>query len=151
MAEKYKYCPRCSQPLEDDGSCPGCSYGHKRQQQVSAKTVNPECPWNDHGLRCNRLGSMSDATNGAGPWYCGRHYWKMRGIDVKETEGENENYRARWYRERGLLYQPPKLEHFPPFKCVAVDAGALLMRLQSGELGPKRLRQPGDDDEEIAA
>lgn len=151
MAEKYQYCPRCSQPLEDDGSCPGCSYGHKRINAPAKPTINPECPWNDHGVRCGKIGSLSDSHNGSGPWYCSEHFWQLKGWPIKKSVAPKVSYRERWYAERALPYEPPKLQDVGHFKCVATTAKDLLARIHSGDIGPKRQREPGDDDEVIAA
>ena len=35
----------------------------------------------------------------------------------------SSSYRARWYAERGLDYEPPKLTGVPPFRCVGGTAG----------------------------
>lgn len=146
MAEKYTYCPRCSQPLEDDGTCPGCTYGHKRNQSRS-QTINPECPWNDHGIRCGKIGSLSDSTNGAGPWYCATHYWKLKDWPVKKSDAPGPSYRERWYADRGLPYEPPNLAGTAHFQPVANMARQLHDRLVSGELGPRH-REPGEDTRE---
>lgn len=62
------------------------------------------------------------------------------------------NYREAWYRDNKLPYEPPKLEDMPPFRCLGVAANDIYGRITKGELGPgKRAREPGDDDEEIAA
>jgi len=46
--------------------------------------------------------------------------------------------RARWFRERGLKYEPPKLVSVPPFQCVGGQAIAL----------PRRGREMGEDSEQ---
>ncbi len=50
-----------------------------------------------------------------------------------------ESYRERWYAERNKPYEPPILKDCPPFKCIG------------GSQKPPRQREPGDDDEDIAA
>ena len=78
LMEKYKYCPHCSQPLEDDGSCPGCAYGHKRQKPKSQDQPRL-CAWNDHGMPCHEPGHLSQGTLGLGPWYCRSHFARLMG------------------------------------------------------------------------
>lgn len=85
MTSKYKFCPKCSQPLEDDCSCPGCSYGHKRQATSKASDRPRLCAWDDHGQPCGYPAGLSDCTNGAGPWYCRLHYAKLKGHDAPEV------------------------------------------------------------------
>ena len=79
MVEKYKYCPYCQQPLEDDGSCPGCSYGRKRQQAKPPPERPRLCAWNNHGDPCHAIGHLSTSTNGSGPWYCRSHFARLMG------------------------------------------------------------------------
>lgn len=58
------------------------------------------------------------------------------------------NYRERWYAERGLPYEPPKLESCPPFQCI----GGAEKTVMPGRSKPApRMREPGEDDEDIAA
>src|SRR3990167_9752469 len=78
MAEKYKYCPYCQQPLEDNGSCPGCSYGHKHQKAKSQDQPRL-CAWNDHGMSCHLPGHLSQTVHGTGPWYCRSHFAQIMG------------------------------------------------------------------------
>jgi hypothetical protein len=75
--KKYKFCPKCSQPLEDDGTCPGCTYGHKRQQQAKHTQQPRLCAFNDHGDSCRQPGHLSTGTIGTGPWYCRAHFAKI--------------------------------------------------------------------------
>lgn len=108
--EKYKYCPHCSQPLENDGSCPGCQYGHKRQKTKSIEQPRL-CAFNDQGLPCHRPGHLSTGTHGEGPWFCRTHFarimkwpaWEAAVTDVKPlspaveeiTRELKEPYRSR--------------------------------------------------------
>lgn len=138
-------CPKCKDVLSDGARA--CACGWRLDGDRKEKTINPECPWNDHGIRCNRLGSMADSTNGTGPWYCPEHFWKLRGITVSSKPPKND-YRDRWYAERGLDYQGPILDDSGPLRCIAQAAGPLLARLEAGQLGPRQ-REPGDDDDEI--
>ena len=96
MSTKYRYCPNCSQPLEDNGECPGCTYGHKRQQQPK-ESQDRTCAWNDHGLPCHLIGHLSQTTLGSGPWYCRDHFAMLMGwpalranvTDEAEESGAN--------------------------------------------------------------
>lgn len=137
-------CPKCKGILENDGTC-SCGYG-KRRNTGSSKEVDRSCPWNDHGLICGRIGSMSDSTLGDGPWYCSQHYWQLRGFPVSDPGKPSISYREQWYAERGLPYEPPKLESVGNWRCMAEDSTLLLARLKSGQLGPRQ-REPGDDDD----
>ena len=69
---------------------------------------------------------------------------------IKPTEN---NFRRKWreYCEaKGLCDREPPLWDCGFLRCVG---GSLVKRLESGELGPAkgRQREPGDDDEEVAA
>ena len=63
------------------------------------------------------------------------------------------SWRERWYAANNLPYEPPKLGDCPPFRCTGIETETLYRRITSGQLGPRqqRLREPGDDDAEIAA
>jgi len=138
MNSKSLTCPKCRGILELDGSC-SCGYGVKRRgAQPQRDTIDRTCPWNDHGAICGLIGSLSDATNGTGPWYCATHYWQLKGWPIKRSNKPIPSYREQWYTDHGLEYQPPKLGDVGTWKSV-------------GMLTPQRAREPGDDDEPIAA
>lgn len=134
------FCNNCGNPLETDGSCKMCPAGNPRRK-ASTDKIDRTCPWNDHGNICGLIGSMSDSTNGAGPWYCSRHFWILKGWpDKSRSESEatiatQPTFRERWYTEHGLPYQSPQ------------TAGTDTL-LPMATLGPKT-RQPGEDDDYI--
>lgn len=141
-------CPKCQGILEDSGVC-SCGYNVKRRG-AAPKEVNRNCPRKEHGYQCGKTGSMADSTNGDGPWYCSDHFWRLKGYPKPQgSQAAHVPYRDSWHSEKGLNYEPPKLEDVSNFKCTATMAQSLMARLQAGELGPRRLRQPGDDDEEL--
>lgn len=82
--QKYKYCPKCSQPLEDNGKCPGCSYGHKKHSP-QADPSSKQCAFLDTGYRCQSDGHLSTDTHGAGPWYCRPHFSRIMGWPALEA------------------------------------------------------------------
>ena len=92
--------------------------------------INLNCPWNDHGEICGKRGSISDGTNGLGPWYCSDHHWRLKGVTLMAKVAQPMSYRERWYLERNRPYEPPKLQDFPPFACIG---------------GSMRAREPGED------
>ena len=149
MSRKGKslFCDHCGNPLEDDGSCKMCPAGNKRRQSP-ADRIDRTCPFNDHGLICGLIGSMSDTTNGQGPWYCSRHFWKLKGWPEKSAaEFENSikthvTVRERWYQEHGEENQPPSME--PAGVLSPMASPGLVERLRAGELG-RRTREPGED------
>ena len=99
--------------------------------------VDRTCPWNDHGQICGLVGSLSDATNGSGPWYCARHYWQLKGWPQRASDDAHISYRERHYAEIGKPYKPPVLGDIGHWRSV-------------GQLAPPpRHREPGDDDEPI--
>jgi hypothetical protein len=58
-----------------------------------------QCVWDRDGNRCMRRGTQSDATNGAGPWYCRVHYRELNGWPKRpEPETADERYARRMAR-----------------------------------------------------
>jgi len=47
--------------------------------KVDGQIVDLGCPFNDHGARCGARGTISQSTNGLGPWYCRDHAWVILG------------------------------------------------------------------------
>lgn len=143
------YCKACGNPLEKDGKCKMCPAGNPRRA-VRVNTVDCSCPWNDHGDICCEPGIISDVVNGQGPWYCSRHYWKLKGwpeksrAQVEAGIARHVSVRDQWYLDNKQPYEPPKLEADGHFRSVAKDSVGLYARLRSGELG-KRMREPGED------
>ena len=118
----YSLCPKCKGVLEDDGTC-SCGYNIKpRRGEVRA--INRNCPWNDHGNICGVVGSMSESTNGEGPWYCSDHFWRLKGY-AKKTGSRHVSYRERWYQERKLPYEPAKLENDGNMRRVTDSLGSV--------------------------
>jgi hypothetical protein len=67
----------------------------RRLLEVAGSKVDTQCAWNDHGVRCQRGGSQSDATNGFGPWYCRVHYRRLNGWPEREEPETAEQRNAR--------------------------------------------------------
>ena len=140
-------CPKCK-TINPPGAteCDSCGVIFADIRGNKERSVDRLCPWNDHGHVCGLVGSMSDATNGSGPWYCSRHFWQLKGWPLKDADDAKPHisYRERWYAERGLPYEPPKLDCPVPWRPVAADAVDLYARLRDGTLGPRQ-REPGED------
>ena len=150
MKARYDECPKCHGVLENDGSC-SCGYGVKRRgPKASTDKIDRTCPWNDHGNICGLVGSLSDATNGQGPWYCSKHFWKLKGFPERAGSGEHVTVRDQFFKDRQQPYEPPNLDGTAHLKPMADKDGDLMRRLHSGLLG-KRAREPGDDDDFIQA
>lgn len=146
-----RICPKCNFPSESAIECDHCGVQFKdihsgRHQNKIDRT----CPWNDHGNICGLVGSMSDSTNGQGPWYCSRHFWKLKGwpekskAEFEAAASRHITVREQWYLDHNLPYESPSIAGAGLLQPMA--DGNLLQRLQSGALG-KRMREPGDDDE----
>lgn len=128
-------CPKCK-TINQQGAteCDSCGVifadirggrGHKQPE-----IIRP-CPWNDHGDICGLIGSLSDSTNGSGPWYCAKHFWKLKGWPESHSpDTAPPSYREQWYADRNLPYLPPQVGNPETF-------------------APKRNREPGDDDDLI--
>lgn len=66
------------------------------------RDVESTCAWDDHGTRCTRYGTHSDATNGAGPWWCRVHYRQLNGWPARpEPETPEERHARRMARFEG--------------------------------------------------
>lgn len=122
-------CPKCKDVLAIDARA--CACGWRKDGRKADTEIDRTCPWNDHGSVCGVAGSLSDSTNGAGPWYCAPHYWKLKGFPIQKNEVPLRPYRERWFAVRGLDYEPPRKGNLK-------------------DIAP-RLREPGDDDQEVAA
>jgi hypothetical protein len=69
-------CPKCSGITEKDNKSCSCGWtarGNRKEQ------VSKQCAFNDHGLRCEKTGSIANTTNGEGPWYCRDHFATVMG------------------------------------------------------------------------
>lgn len=144
-------CPKCKQlNLHGANECVSCGvvFAHIRGGRgTQAQEIERTCPWNDHGHICGLVGSLSDATNGGGPWYCATHYWKLKGWPVKKSDKPAPAYRETWYAERGLSYESAGLADTAHFQSIGQAAEQLPGRMIAGELGPRQ-RQPGEDSPE---
>lgn len=98
-------CPKCNDILSIGARACACGW---RQEPKREGGPDLTCPWNDHGQTCGRRGSLSDALNGMGPWYCSEHYWRLKGRFVVHADKPLTPYRERWYRERDREYEEPK-------------------------------------------
>jgi hypothetical protein len=145
-------CPKCHHVnLEGATECDDCGVQFsdiRPRSSTQQPKIQRTCPWNDHGTICGLIGSLADSY--LGPWYCSTHYWQLKGWTIKKSNKPPTPYRERWYAERGLPYEPPNLAvNAPPFQHVGDMSLQVLKRLRSGQLGPPRTREPGDDDEPI--
>lgn len=73
-------CPDCGIEIRAD-SCNACGWAAKPKQhpykwavKVVDQWVDLQCAWDEHGVQCEKYGTISPATNGTGPWYCRQHY-----------------------------------------------------------------------------
>src|SRR3990167_3807344 len=109
-------CPKCK-AVNPSGAkeCDGCGVVFA-DIRSGAVIVNLDCSWNDYGAICGRRGSLSDATNGQGPWYCSEHYWKIKGWNIKWHTGRTISYRERWYEENKLPYESAKAGNLNRFR-----------------------------------
>lgn len=116
-------CPKCHQPNHKTAKeCEGCGV-------VFAHISKPAS--SDTSCACGKTGVIKRD----GVWKC----ISCSGY-VPRLKSSAMNYRQRWYAERGLPYEPAKLGDFGTFRSVGLLT-----------LGAIRKREPGDDDEEIAA
>lgn len=104
VANSPSTCPDCGDAIRARAT--SCACGWRRQANGKGDEIQLHCAWNDHGIVCDRRGSVSDALNGRGPWYCSNHYWHgLRGIQKQATKAPTLSYRERWYRQHHLPYE----------------------------------------------
>lgn len=127
-------CPDCDKTLM--AGAKRCSCGWTEGKEFA---IDLCCPFNDHGHICGERGSMSDCTNGAGPWYCSGHYWRLKGIVVTQrTQQTQPSYRLDWYAANKLPYENPKL-----------TGSGYLRHIGSNPPDLRVTRQVGEDREEV--
>lgn len=122
-------CPKCNAANPPGATeCESCAVQFKdlKRGSRSAPVINLNCAWHSG---CGLRGSMSDCTNGAGPWYCSEHYWLLKG--QKPRLNPPVSYRETWYRQHKTADQLPGTGNV-------------------GDYAPA-IREPGEDSEEQAA
>lgn len=122
MRRKSLFCDRCSAPLEDDGTCKMCP-GTKKNGNVERENTTCQCG-------CGLAGDIKQA----GVWKCWKSAGYTRMPEAKKADGTGNSYRERWYRERGLPYEPPRLSASGSLRPMANHA-------------PRRQREPGEDED----
>lgn len=129
LFDSPRRCPDCDDVLSIDARA--CQCGWRERPLAVRKKGEPEidltCAWHSG---CGLRGSISDGTNGMGPWYCSEHYWMLKGQPPRLAE-QKVPYRDRWYAENKK--QPE-----------------IVMPGDVGTYAPV-LREPGQDDEEREA
>lgn len=84
-------------------------------ETASGKRQDTLCAWNDHGYKCYQPGVISDATDGAGAWYCREHETKRLGRRVPRAiarapiEGygisaRQEGETSEQYQQRAMVF-----------------------------------------------
>ena len=143
-------CPKCGHiNLQGATECDSCGVQFVdiragRGSRANNDKIDRRCPFNDHGNICGLVGSLSDSTNGQGPWYCSKHFWKLKGWPERAGKGEHVPFRDRWYGDHPeATPTPPSTEGTDTLRPMA--STALYDRLFAGHLGPAKTRQPGED------
>ena len=135
------------------------------------------CPWNDHGLVCGMPGSISEGLLGTGPWYCSRHFWLLKGripspVQRRQTDDDVLRESVAFCAEHKL---PTKVEQRAYIRETLPALGRSIVRdiaywqrwavetvanpkasgmareRALGFLAKHPAREPGQDDEEVAA
>jgi hypothetical protein len=80
-------------------------------RSVPEHLVDKQCAFDDHGWRCNLYGTISNNTNGEGPWWCSQHYWELNRLGV--GKGVTPEQHAEWIEDSKTLLKakdtsPPK-------------------------------------------
>lgn len=89
-------CPQCNEVLVNQRKCEDCGWTaepvktdrspYKHGIKIEGRWINRGCAWNDHGSECDKIGVMSQATNGQGPWYCRQHFARLMGWPEQSNE-----------------------------------------------------------------
>jgi hypothetical protein len=71
----YKTCPECGTDHRNAIPKCGCGYVWGKLKKVESKDpLHLYCAYESGSNRCRYLGTLSDSTNGGGPYYCSAHY-----------------------------------------------------------------------------
>ena len=127
-------CPDCSNPLEIGAVECGC--GWRREKKLKeGDEPDRQCPIYENDVRCPLTGTILE--NGA--WHCSTHFWKMKGYTkFLRQPRTGRSWRERWYAERGLPYEPPRIMNCQPFQCVGIEYGKI-------DVTALRMREPGEE------
>ena len=60
--------------------CPACKAPVRRTEQAQRDPYHGTCEYNDHGMRCDKAGTISLHTKAGGPWYCSEHAFGLTGM-----------------------------------------------------------------------
>src|SRR3990170_1099183 len=124
-------CPKCkTQNLGNATECDHCGvvFGDLHGGQPVSEDQNCRCC-------CGRPGDIKQD----GAWKCWESAGYTRIPNPAIVDGTGNSYRERWYRERGLPYEPPKISQVGSFRNL-------------GSFNPnrvQRMREPGCDEEEM--
>ena len=64
--------------------CPTCKAPIQRGNQPYRDQRHGYCEYNDHGLLCDKPGSIALHTGEGGPWYCSEHALGLKGMSQKK-------------------------------------------------------------------
>ncbi len=76
-------CPECRKTLYPNQK--KCTCGWRAEDAKAYR--NPRhglCEYNDHGMMCNKAGSIALHTGEGGPWYCSEHALGLKGMAPKK-------------------------------------------------------------------
>jgi len=174
-------CPKCKSTLTARATYCGCGWKAETRRSAPEKSTGiGDCAWLANGEQCHYPGTSSHNTQGLGPWYCrfhaapdvSQHYGEQVVI-------QSRNYRLMTMQERDAqhLARLKDPDYKPKFRACeersCIVGGTLQPNgkylcykhkktpesLQYAKQGLRpgmvservSLRQPGDDDEVVAA
>ena len=69
--------------------CSACKAPMLRGTQIYRDPRHGLCEYHDHGLLCDKLGSIALYIGAGGPWYCSEHALGLKGMRKKTTGPQN--------------------------------------------------------------
>jgi hypothetical protein len=105
---RKRRCANCGTSFDYKlGRCPECAtHGSADEPARSASYAMGYklCEWEASGERCRFPGTMSNATNGSGPWFCQAHFFCHNGGDGARIVDASRTYRHETIPERIARY-----------------------------------------------
>ena len=147
-----RICPDCGIALSPRATYCGCGWGKKRD--VKSAPFDPQCAYENSGLRCRFPGSIALGTLGGGPWYCRIHIKDRGNLIGNQALDESQRWKATepkddlsWLDENFPM-RPGETRQEYNLRCRDYALSALKgfkPKPMGGYTAPVRQREPGED------